>query len=100
MDKSSKVLNPETNALFSGEVIYFTGIHNGKVGVFDADGNCLEVIWAPDLGKNKHGNIKGEGFYPMALTIRTINNEDHLIVVSRETYCTKEEEKEEKEMCE
>ena len=99
LDKSSKVLNPETNALFSGEVIYFTGIHNGKVGVFDADGNCLEVIWAPDLGKNKHGNIKGEGFYPMALTIRTINNEDHLIVVSRETYCTKVKKKKRKKRC-
>ena len=29
----------------------------------------------------------------MALTIRTINNEDHLIVVSRETYCTKVKKK-------
>mgnify|MGYP001161446483 FL=1 len=99
MDKSSKVLNPETNALFSGEVIYFTGLHDRKVGVFDADGNCLEIIWAPDLGKDKHGKVKGEGFYPYALTIREIDNEDHLIIVSRERICTQPFKKKKKWKC-
>ena len=70
-----------------GEVIYATSWDKYKVAAIDADGNCIEIIWANEMGRTKTGKL--DGLYPTALTIRTIDGNDHLIVTGKERWCKK-----------
>ena len=92
IDKSSNMKN------HSGEAIFFTSPTHEKVGVYDTDGLCLEMIWGSDLGKDKKGTKNDEKFMPKALSIRTIDSNDHLLVTSTELYC-KTSKKKKKNKC-
>jgi type IV pilus assembly protein PilY1 len=81
MDKSSNVKG------VTGEVIYAASYDKYKVAAIDPDGNCIEIIWAKEMGKDHFG--KSDVFYPFALTIKTISGNDYLIVTGRERWCTK-----------
>ncbi len=83
-----------------GEVIYATSWDKYKVAAIDADGNCIEIIWASEMGKTKTGSL--DAFYPMALTIKTLDNgavdaegnslgvdNDYLIVTGKERWCSR-----------
>ena len=71
----------------TGEVIYATGYDKFKVAAIDPNGNCIEIIWANEMGRTKTGKL--DGLYPTALTIRTIDGNDHLIVTGKERWCKK-----------
>ena len=81
-NKDSSMTEPRSLGISSNvkghsgtEVIFATEMtdDNGKIVMFDTDGNCLDVIGWKELGN----------FRPMALTVRTIGSEDHLIAMGR-----------------
>ena len=71
----------------SGEVIYIVAQNYAKVVGIDSDGECVEVITDKELGRTKFG--KDTGLYPEAVTIRTIDSEDHMIITGRQFWCSK-----------
>ena len=83
MAKSSNV-----KGVVGTEVIYAAVYDKYKVVAIDGDGNCIEVIWANEMGKTHFGG-REDVIYPMALTIRTVGTNDYLIVTGREQWCTR-----------
>ena len=83
MAKSSNV-----KGVVGTEVIYAAVYDRYKVVAIDGDGNCIEVIWANEMGKTHFGG-REDVIYPMALTIRTVGTNDYLIVTGREQWCTR-----------
>ena len=83
MAKSSNV-----KGVVGTEVIYAAVYDRYKVVAIDGDGNCIEVIWASEMGKTHFGG-REDVIYPMALTTRTVGTNDYLIVTGREQWCTR-----------
>ena len=46
----------------TGEVIYATGYDKFKVAAIDPNGNCIEIIWANEMGRTKTGKLDGKEF--------------------------------------
>ena len=57
-------------------------------GAIDADGNCIEFIDENEMGKTHFGGNE-DRISPSALTIRTIDGNDYLIVTGKEQWCTR-----------
>jgi len=97
-DVYSMDISSDVDGVSAGEeVIYMAAHEDEKVVAIDSDGNCIEVITNTELGKSNTG--KFDALRPEALTIRTINAEDHLIVTGREWWCTKIKKKKKKQSC-
>ncbi len=81
-------ISKDVNGMGTDEVIYAVANALQRVVAIDADGNCVEIIDHVQLGRSDMGNF---GYiHPHSLDIRTILDEDHLIVTGTDEICTRE----------
>ena len=80
LDVSSNVKDIEGEVVFVAHSVKSSDDTEGKVVVMDPSGKCIDVIDHDELGVDSEA-----GFNPYALTIKTIEGEDHLFVSGKRT---------------
>ncbi len=84
----SMAVSTKVKGMIGQELIYLATDAYEKVVVIDSDGNCVKVIDALEMGKDANGHVT-DRLRPKKLALRTINDEDHLLVTGSDEWCTK-----------